>query len=87
MKKRKANLSRKLVTPEENFRRVNNILSADKLPMTPDCRQVALEDIGKVLNEYFDTEGLTMDIREDGRSFRVTIEFSAIRVKTFNLLK
>lgn len=72
---------------EENYVRLNNILSADKLPMDGECQSVALKDIERVLSEYFDTENLTMNIAESGRYFSVEIKFTALRIKTFNLLK
>lgn len=87
MKNKKKLYSKKLITPDENYNRVNNILSADKLPMNEECRKIALNDIKNVLDEYFDTENLTMNISEDGRNFKVKIDFSALRIKSFNVLK
>ncbi len=87
MKKKTRKFPRKPVTPEENYVRVNNILSADKLPMNEECRRIALKDIGGVLGEYFDVADLKMEIGEDGRAFRVSITFSALRIKSFNVLK
>lgn len=78
---------RKFSEKEENYVRLNNILSADKLPMDGECQSVALKDIERVLNEYFETENLAMEISESGRYFSVEIKFTAIRIKTFNLLK
>lgn len=78
---------KKSLGSRENYIRMNNILSADKLPMDGECQTVALKDIERVLNEYFETENLTMDITESGRYFSVEIKFTAIRIKTFNLLK
>jgi len=78
---------KKSLVGRENYIRMNNILSADKLPMDGECQNVALKDIERVLNEYFETENLTMDITESGRYFSVEIKFTAIRIKTFNLLK
>jgi len=78
---------KKLYGNEENYIRLNNILSADKLPMDGECRSVALKDVEKVLNEYFETENLTMEIFESGRYFSVEIKFIATGIKTFNLLK
>jgi len=72
---------------EENYIRLNNILSADKLPMDGECQSVALKDVERVLNEYFEAEDLTMEISESGRYFAVEIKFTATGIKTFNLLK
>lgn len=72
---------------DENYVRINNILSADKLPMDPECRKVALQDIKNTLSEYFELENLRMEIKENGRGFSVSITFNALRVKSFNLLK
>jgi len=72
---------------DENYERVNNILSLDKLPMDPECRKVALKDIKNTLSEYFDVENIHMEISEEGRGFSVKISFAASRVKSFNILK
>ena len=85
--RRRIRFTKKTITPDENYARVNNILSADKLPMSPECQRVALQEIKRALGEYFDVEDLTMDVREDGRIFDVTIHFSAFRVKSFHILK
>ncbi len=85
--KKKRKISKKAVTPRENFSRVENVLSSDKLPISGDCKNVALKDIRTVLNEYFDVEDLNMDINGEDRAFKVSITFTALRVKTFNVLK
>lgn len=72
----------------EEFERVNNLLQADKSVMTDACKSLVLQDFAEKFNEYFDLTGLPrMEISCKNGMYSVSVNFSAERIKKFNVLK
>lgn len=72
----------------EGFERVNNLLQADKSVMTDACKSLVLQDFAEKFNEYFDLMGLPrMEIACKNGIYSVSVNFSAERIKKFNVLK
>ncbi len=72
----------------EEFERVNNLLQADKSVMTDACKSLVLQDFAEKFNEYFDLTGLPrMEIACKNGMYSVSVNFSAERIKKFNVLK
>ena len=70
------------------FERVNNLLQADKSVMTDACKSLVLQDFAEKFNEYFDLTGLPrMEIACKNGMYSVSVNFSAERIKKFNVLK
>ena len=73
---------------EEQFRRANEVICADKSVMSEACKALVLQDFAEKFNEYFDLTGLPrMEISNKNGTYVVAISFEAERVKKFNVLK
>ena len=70
------------------FDRAYGVLQADKTVMSPNCKALALADIQKKLEEFFELSGEPqMEIVKLGGEYRVRISFAAERIKYFQVLK
>ena len=72
----------------ERFKRINDVIQADKSVMSEACKALVLQDLAEKLDEYFDLNGLPqMDIYCQNGTFFVALNFEAERIKKFNVLK
>ena len=76
---------------EENsleYKRVNDLLQADKSIMSDGCKALIVGDFAEKFDEYFDLTGVPrMEITCKKGVYRVEIFFEAERIKKFNVLK
>ena len=72
----------------ERFKRINDVIQADKSVMSDACKALVLHDFAEKFNEYFDLNGLPrMELTCKNGVYRVEIVFEAERIKKFNVLK
>jgi hypothetical protein len=70
------------------FERINSVIQADKSVMSDGCKALVLQDFAEKFNEYFDLIGLPrLEIACKNGTYAVEIQFSAERIKQFNVLK
>ena len=73
---------------EEQLRRANDVICADKALMSEACKALVLQDFAEKFNEYFDLTGLPrMEISCKNGTYVVMLGFEAERIKKFNVLK
>ena len=71
-----------------DFKRINNVLQADKSVMSDGCKALVLQDFADKFNEYFDLVGLPrMELSCKNGTYMVKLAFEAERIKKFNVLK
>ena len=71
-----------------DFKRVNDVIQADKSVMSDACKALVLQDFAEKFNEYFDLMGLPrMQLTCKNGIYTVQIAFEAERIKKFNVLK
>ena len=71
-----------------HFKRVNDVIQADKSVMSDACKALVLQDFAEKFNEYFDLIGLPrMQVNCKNGIYTVQIVFEAERIKKFNILK
>lgn len=68
--------------------RLNNIIHADKEEMNDVTREAAIGEFARVAREYFETEGdVELKVKRGKNDSEVTVNFRAVRVKNFSLVK
>ncbi len=79
---------RKIVRAQEEYKRANEVIQADKSVMSDACKALVLQDFAEKFNEYFDLTGLPrMELNCHNGTYAVSIAFEAERIKKFNVLK
>ena len=72
----------------DGFKRINDVLQADKSVMSDSCKALVLQDFAEKFNEYFDLVGLPrMELTCQNGLYEVRLQFQAERIKKFNVLK
>ena len=72
----------------EGFKRINDVLQADKAVMSDSCKALVLKDFAEKFNEYFDLIGLPrMELTCKNGTYSVTLSFEAERIRKFQVLK
>ena len=72
----------------DGFKRINDVLQADKSVMSDSCKALVLQDFAEKFNEYFDLIGLPrMELTCKNGTYTVNIAFQAERIKKFNVIK
>ena len=72
----------------QQFKRINDVIQADKSVMSDACKALVLQDFAEKFNEYFDLMGLPrMQLTCKNGIYTVQIAFEAERIKKFNVLK
>ncbi len=73
---------------QNDFRRINDVLQADKSVMSEACKSLVIQDFAEKFNEYFDLVGLPrMELSCKNGIYTVELKFEAERIKKFNVLK
>lgn len=71
-----------------DFKRINDVIQADKSVMSDGCKALVLQDFAEKFNEYFDLMGLPrMELACKNGIYTVSLNFEAERIKKFNVLK
>ncbi len=79
---------RKTVKAQEEYKRANDVIQADKSVMSEGCKALVLQDFAEKFNEYFDLTGLPrMELVCQNGTYYITVAFTAERIKKFNVLK
>ena len=79
---------RKIKGTIENYKRINDVIQADKSVMSDACKALVLQDFAEKFNEYFDLTGLPrMELSCKNGTYFVSVAFEAERIKKFNVLK
>ena len=79
---------RKIKGNIENYKRINDVIQADKSVMSDACKALVLQDFAEKFNEYFDLTGLPrMELSCQNGTYFVELKFEAERIKKFNVLK
>ena len=72
----------------DNYARPSKVIQSDKSVMSEGCKALVLQDFARMFGEYFELDGLPeMEIVREHGEYKVTVTFSADRVKQFNVLK
>ncbi len=72
----------------EELQRVGEVIQADKSVMSEACKALVLQDFADKFNEYFDLTGLPrMEVNCRNGTYFISVEFTAERIKKFNVLK
>ncbi len=72
----------------DDFKRVNDVIQADKSIMSDACKALVLQDFAEKFNEYFELVGLPrMELTCKNGTYAVSVAFEAERIKKFNVLK
>ncbi|MBQ9114212.1 MAG: hypothetical protein IJY05_04725 [Clostridia bacterium] len=72
----------------DGFKRINDVLQADKSVMSDSCKALVLQDFADKFNEYFDLIGLPrMELTCKNGTYSVTLSFEAERIRKFQVLK
>ena len=70
------------------YKRINDVIQADKSVMSDACKALVLQDFAEKFNEYFDLTGLPkMEIFYKNGTYSVQVVFECERIKKFNVLK
>ncbi len=70
------------------YKRIHDVLRADKSVMSDACKALVLQDFAEKFNEYFDLMGLPrMELNCKNGVYTVQLTFEAERIKKFNVLK
>ena len=70
------------------FKRVNDLIQADKSVMSESCKALVLRDFADKCNEYFDVVGLPkMELICKNGTYQIRLTFEAERIKKFHVLK
>jgi hypothetical protein len=70
------------------YKRVNNVIQADKTVMSEACKTLILQDLADKCGEYFEMASLPkMSIACIHGKYVVEVAFEAERIKKFNVLK
>jgi len=73
---------------ETTKQRLNSIIHADKEEMNDATRAAAVGEFTRVAKEYFETDGdVEMSVKRNRNASEVTVNFRAVRVKNFTLVK
>ena len=73
---------------DRDYRRVNDVIQADKSVMSEACKTLVLQDLSDKFGEYFELNSLPkMVITNKNGRYQVEISFEAERIKKFNVLK
>ena len=71
-----------------DFKRINDVIQADKSVMSDACKALVLQDFAEHFNEYFDVIGLPrMQLTYKNGIYTIQLAFEAERIKKFNVLK
>ena len=71
-----------------DFKRINDVIQADKSVMSDGCKALVLQDFAEKFNESFDLMGLPrMELACKNGIYTVSLTFEAERIKKFNVLK
>ena len=71
-----------------HYKRVNDVIQADKSVMSDACKALVLQDFAEKFNEYFDLVGLPrMELTCKNGIYKIDMTFEAERIKKFNVLK
>ena len=72
----------------DGFKRINDVLQADKSVMSEGCKALVLQDFAEKFNEYFDVIGLPrMELTCKNGTYSVILSFEAERIRKFQVLK
>ncbi len=72
----------------QEYKRINDLLQADKSIMSDGCKALIVRDFAEKFDEYFDLTGVPrMEITCKNGVYRIQISFEAERIKKFNVLK
>lgn len=72
----------------DGFKRINDVLQADKSVMSDSCKALVLQDFAEKFNEYFDLIGLPrMELTCKNGTYSVILSFEAERIRKFQVLK
>ena len=78
----------KKVLRGEEYKRITDLLQADKSVMSDACKSLVLQDFAEKFNEYFDLIGLPrMEITCKNGTFTINVAFQAEGIKKFNILR
>ena len=70
------------------FKRINDVLQADKSVMSEGCKSLILQDFAEKFNEYFDLVGLPkMELNCKNGIYSVVLSFEAERIRKFQVPK
>lgn len=73
---------------KKDYRRVNDVLQADKALMSDGCKALVLRDFAEKFSEYFDVIGLPrMELTCKNGTYAVRLEFEAERIRKFQVLQ
>lgn len=72
---------------ETTIKRLNQILTEDREEMNEPTREAAKSDFTRVAREYFETDGVDLNMRRGKYGTDVVVSFRASRVKNFSVLK
>lgn len=72
----------------ERFKRISEVIQADKSVMSDGCKALVLQDFAEKFSEYFDLNELPrMELTCKNGAYQIQIAFEAERIKKFNVLK
>lgn len=72
----------------EKLSRISSVIRADQSAMSEGCKTLVLKDFAKLFGEYFEmATDPQMEIVYERGTYQVKIEFTADRIKKFNVLK
>ena len=70
------------------YKRINDVIQADKSVMSENCKTLILQDLAEKLEEYFDLTGLPqMDVYCQNGTYYISLNVQAERIKKFHVLK
>lgn len=71
-----------------DYKRVNDVIQADKSVMSEACKTLILQDLAEKLGEYFEVTSLPkLAIASKNGRYTIDVSFEAERIKKFNVLK
>ena len=77
-----------MIQESKEFKRINDVIQADKSVMSDGCKALVLQDFADKFNEYFDVVGLPkMELTCKNGVYTVRLMFEAERIKKFHVLK
>ena len=78
----------KKVLRGEEYKRITDLLQADKSVMSDGCKALIIKDFAEKFHEYFDLTSVPrLEVSCKNGVYRIEIVFEAERIKKFNVLK
>ena len=72
---------------ERTKQRLDKMLNVDREELNEPTRAAVILEFNRVAKEFFETQGISLNLKKLKSGTEVTVSFRAVRVKNFSTLK